>query len=71
MRGTALPSRFDAHSAMQAMERSIRAIGKGVTAEAQQIFDALDRTMPCEWRGKAIQVRLVCSSCLISLLVKI
>jgi protein LSM12 len=41
---------------MQAMERSVRAIGTDVTEEAQDIFDALAKTMPCEWRGETIEV---------------
>jgi hypothetical protein len=38
------------------MERSARAIGTDVTQEAQDIFDALAKTMPCEWRKQTIEV---------------
>ena len=36
------------------MERSIRSIGKGVSKEAQAVFDALEKTMPCDWREQTI-----------------
>ena len=38
------------------MEKTIAAIGIGVSEHAQAVFDALERTMPCEWRGRAIHV---------------
>ncbi|DBA04653.1 TPA: hypothetical protein N0F65_012236 [Lagenidium giganteum] len=37
-------------------ERAIASIGKDVSAEAQTIFDALNKTMPCEWDGQNIRV---------------
>ncbi|EEH57278.1 uncharacterized protein MICPUCDRAFT_47278 [Micromonas pusilla CCMP1545] len=43
-------------AAVKAATISAANIGVDVTAEAQDIFDALARTLPCRWEGRSIVV---------------
>ena len=42
--------------ALETAKNAIKKLGKGVSHEAQEIFDALNKTMPCEWEHKNILV---------------
>jgi len=43
-------------SSLRAMREEISRIGVGVTQEAQEIFNALSRTLPCKWYKDSIIV---------------
>jgi hypothetical protein len=40
----------------RAIDARMEKLGKGATAEAQQIFDILSKTLPCAWEGDTIVV---------------
>lgn len=41
---------------LQQAEVDMSKVGVGITKEAQSIFDALSKTMPCTWQGRTIHV---------------
>ncbi|KAF6002744.1 protein with role in RNA processing [Cyanidiococcus yangmingshanensis] len=45
----------EARSIQRAQER-LEKLGRGVSAHAQLVFDALDKTLPCHWEGPNIVV---------------
>jgi len=44
------------YAAIRSMKEEISRIGVGVTQEAQEIFNALARTLPCKWSKESITV---------------
>jgi len=48
--------RFKQEQALRGMYEEVQRIGVGVSKEAQDIFNALAKTLPCHWRNDSIVI---------------